>query len=1019
MLRALLLGGVASITVFAASPVLAQEEGGAEEAAPVAGTAEEGERILVTGSRLRRTVYDSAAPIQVITREESTLAGFNTASEILQGLSVTGGNAQINNSWGGFVVEGGPGVKTVGLRGLGAGRTLVLINGRRVTPAGTRGAVGAADLNVLPSAMIERIEILRDGASSIYGSDAVAGVINVITRNVDGVVFEGQYNRPNDEGGTRTRGSLVAGGEYDNWSIQGSVEYYEQSELRVGDRDWATCNSDYRLNRATGVYADYIDPLTGRPKCHTITSQIGSNGVTINTIGTAATAGVPAAGNPVLATYNRWRPNAGVAAGLVGYEGVSGGSLNVRDTFDPDMLNRQLISPSQIYTGFGEFNYEFDFGGEFYTEVLYNNRLSEQRGYRQLSLDYARLGGGNPLLPAPLNALAAFQAAPSLITNGNPIQIRGFIGFGNDKSWQDVKYVKATSGLRGEFDFLPGWAYDINYTLAKSDASYSQYSWLTDRMAASLNLVLAPGGTPASQTVLGWDGLTYTCLSNTAGGLYVAGSTCVPAPRLSSDVIGGTLPEAWKNYTFVPVTGNTEYWENTFSVNVDGPLFELPAGDVLFGLGLDHKSQEIDDTPDPNSVANNLYNLSSSTPTRGTDAVIELYAEVEIPLLADFFLAKELTVNGSIRHTDYRSYGSEYTYKLQGIYAPVEWLSFRATKGTSYRAPALFEQFLGPTTSFSSAASDPCNNWDVNPSLIIQANCGPGGEGLPIGFSQTSSITVIGAGGAATGLEAETSDNFTWGVVFEPDFTPEWMGMWQFAVDYFDIEVNNGVERVGAFEILARCYGDPLFRANPGGFCTYVRPRGFNGNPVGLAVDDNFTNVATATSEGYDFNLRWTKDFWGAELVFNGTVTKYLSQTEQKLPNSTIYEYNGSLTSPEHTGTFDVTLTMNEWRLRYGVEWTEGQDSTTLFLTNGVAVPANLILDVPDYYLHSTSVQYNVTDDWSVTVGMRNIFDEEPPKISVVNPNAFSSYPRFGESLIYSGYDYYGRETFVNVTKAF
>lgn len=503
-LRTLLLSGAASFAVLAAVPSIAQE-GTPEEAAaaPAEEAATDAERITVTGSRLRRTVYDSAAPIQVITRDESTLAGFNTTSEVLQGLSVTGGNSQINNSWGGFVVEGGPGVKTVGLRGLGAGRTLVLINGRRVTPAGTRGAVGAADLNVLPSAMIERIEILRDGASSIYGSDAVAGVINVITRNVDGVVFEGQYNRPNDEGGARTRASLVAGGDYDNWSIQGSVEYYEQSELRVGDRDWATCNSDYRLDRATGVFADYIDPLTGRPKCHTITSQIGSNGVTINTIGTAATAGVPAAGNPVLATYNRWRPNAGVAAGLVGYEGVSGGNINVRDTFDPDMLNRQLISPSQVYTGFGEFAYEFDFGAEFYTEVLYNNRLSEQRGFRQLSLDYARLGGGNPLLPTPLNALAAFQTAPSLITNGNPIQIRGFIGFGNDKSWQDVKYTKATSGLRGEFDFLPGWAYDINFTLAKSDASYSQYSWLTDRMAASLDLVLAPGGTPASQTVLG------------------------------------------------------------------------------------------------------------------------------------------------------------------------------------------------------------------------------------------------------------------------------------------------------------------------------------------------------------------------------------------------------------------------------------------------------------------------------------------------------------------------------------
>ena len=137
------------------------------------------EKITVTGSRIVRDNFNSVSPVQIITREETTLAGFSSATDSLQSTSVTAGGAQINNAFGGFVTNGGPGANTLSLRGLGATRTLVLLNGRRVSPAGSRGSVGSADLNVLPSSIIDHIEILKDGASSIYGSDAVAGVVNL------------------------------------------------------------------------------------------------------------------------------------------------------------------------------------------------------------------------------------------------------------------------------------------------------------------------------------------------------------------------------------------------------------------------------------------------------------------------------------------------------------------------------------------------------------------------------------------------------------------------------------------------------------------------------------------------------------------------------------------------------------------------------------------------------------------------------------------------------------------------
>ncbi|MCB2077587.1 MAG: TonB-dependent receptor plug domain-containing protein, partial [Novosphingobium sp.] len=176
LLKAALCGSVC-VTGFSipVSAAFAQ----AEEQVSVA--EDNGDTIVVTGSRIRRTEYSTAEPLTVISREEMTQAGFNSAADALQSAAITQGSSQVNNYFGGFVVNGGTGVNTVSLRGLGASRTLVLLNGHRLAPAGTRGSVGAVDTNVLPSALIERIEILKAGASSIYGSDAVAGVVNIIT----------------------------------------------------------------------------------------------------------------------------------------------------------------------------------------------------------------------------------------------------------------------------------------------------------------------------------------------------------------------------------------------------------------------------------------------------------------------------------------------------------------------------------------------------------------------------------------------------------------------------------------------------------------------------------------------------------------------------------------------------------------------------------------------------------------------------------------------------------------------
>ena len=953
-------------------------------------SAQHAETVTITGSRIARDNFNSVSPVQIITREESTLAGFSNTAEVLQSNAVTGGGSQINNAFGGFVVDGGPGVNTISLRGLGTTRTLVLLNGRRVAPAGSRGSVGSADLNVLPTAIIDHIEILKDGASSIYGSDAVAGVINIITRkNITGVTVEGQYNTTEHGGGDQQRYSITAGHTFDRGFLSGSIELYRRSEITWGDRDWMKCQTDYRRTSVNGVVGefgslDFKDPLTGMPKCYGITGT-GNNGVTINTIGTGTLAGVGAAGS-VGTSFNRWRPNSLISTGLVGFEGVGGGAnnLNVRDTFEPRMMNQSLISPAELKTGFLQGAYDLKAMGnaEVYGELLVHKRDSHQTGYRQLSLDYAR---GSPLIPAALANVPNLQSAPTLITNGLPLQVRAFIGFGNYTSSQTIDYDKGLGGLRGNLPFSD-WKYDLSASYAKSKASYTFEQWLTDRLAQSLDVVAGPNG-------------TFAC-RNPANG-------CVPAPVLSTAVIGGVLPQAWRDFTFVPDTGHTTYKESTAVLNTTGSLFQMPHGRVKGALGLEYRRAEIDDTPSINMQTANVYNFSSAAITRGKDSVWELYGEVEVPVLAGMPFAEELTVNVSGRYTDYKSYGGDTTYKAGFLYTPIKAVSLRGSHGTSYRAPALYEQFLGSTSGFQAAQNDPCNNYGVqDPNSPRFRNCAS--EGLPGNFLATSSVQVNTIGGAGAGLKAETSKNTTVGIVLQPDL-PVGLGSASLAIDYYKIKVENGVDRVGFASILSLCYNDPNAFAARTGYCRLIT-RAPAGTNRALQVNDSYINVSTDLVRGIDFTVRLSKDIGPGNLLVNAIVSKYLEQSNKLFPDDPFIDFNGRIRAPKLTGALDASYKWKEWRLRYGMDYLGKMSDYAAFEEDPAT--STYKMDTPVYILHHVSLQYKA-DTWAVIAGVRNLADKEPPQISQGWTN------RVGNAPLYSGFDYFGRQYFVNVTKTF
>lgn len=231
--------------------------------------------IIVTGSRIRKSEFNSPDPIQIINPDLGQKQGQNQLADILQSSPVAAGSIQITSAISNsFVTNGGADAQTVSLRGLGAERTLVLLNGRRAGPAGVRGAVSSFDLNVLPLSVVKQVEVLKTGASSIYGSDAVAGVVNILTKtDTDGFEVGGFTSVPVHGGGETYDFNVTWGKRFDRGHVLATVDYYQQQNLRRNDRKFLGCQEEY-LTREDGTRADIVDFRTGKPACNGIIGNL-------------------------------------------------------------------------------------------------------------------------------------------------------------------------------------------------------------------------------------------------------------------------------------------------------------------------------------------------------------------------------------------------------------------------------------------------------------------------------------------------------------------------------------------------------------------------------------------------------------------------------------------------------------------------------------------------------------------------------------------------------------------------
>ncbi len=1043
--RIALMVGVALGAVASTQPVYAQdvaaEDEPTEEAEAPAGA------IVVTGSRIRSvTPFNSPDPIAVLDPEVAKKEGRTDLASTLQGSSIAAGSTQVTSALSSnFVTNGGPGAQTIDLRGLGANRTLVLLNGRRAGPAGTRGGVSSFDLNVLPLSIVNDIQILKTGASSVYGSDAVAGVVNIFTKNkLDGLTLDLNASVPFDSGGENFRISGTWGKTFDRGHIMIAGDYTKVQELARGDRDYLAC-PEANIFDVNGNRSDLIDPRTGQPHCedlrwgHVWTYNLidnlrldgpgGPNTGIQTTPGAvqllqyqyatgpgAGTLGIPAFGAPAFAG------DFGAPAGWFP-TGYNAASMAVQNAYHPFVEQSSIIPETDLYTAYAEGAFEISSAVEVFGEFLFNRRETYQNGWRQF-WNFGNTGDRNGN-GGPTDTLWA-----NGFTGENYLSPTGITDL-SDTS-QKVDYYRGVAGVRGEISSKGNWTYDIHGQYSRSIGRYRTQQILQDVY-----------DTGYFQTA--------SCVGTTTP---ISGRQCIDLPWADPFFLRGELTPLQADFLTDWEEGRTLYTQKTAEAILAGELLTLPGGPLAVALGASIREDLINDTPGEITLAANAWGASASGITAGKSLTSEAFAEVNLPLLSDMTFIEELNLSAAGRYTNVKATRARdgfsdsdngFTYKVGLNWTVTDWLRLRGSFGTSYRAPALFEQFLADeTSSVPQNRIDPCVAWGANlaAGAISQTradNCAA--DGIPNNYGGGGiSANIISSGGIGI-LDSETSQSLVFGTVLTPSlsFLPD--TDISIAVDYFDIKVEGEISQLGAGTILAGCYDSIAFATEP--LCNLFT-RGQNVTaPLQVAtVRDSFINVSSQRNKGVDLSVRVGQDLGSlGKVSLTADMTWQLTDDSQLLATSPVLNENGFVGSPEWVGDFRANWTHpSGFSLFYGVNVIGSGSSRELFDRGrptsggclrsfngqGTASTADDLpiygvfcpdLDVAATFYHNISISQEIADGrFKITAGVSNLFDTRPPRVSVLNGNTIST---LGPVAAVSQYDFVGRRGFINVSTKF
>lgn len=887
---------------------------------------EPGEDIVITGSRIRRDPLDQASPVVTVDEQAIAKTGLSSIADVLQRLPSSAGglNTRFNNSGNlGNPPDGGgvgAGSASIDLRYLGAKRTLVLVDGLRyVSGASASGIPNTVDLNSLPEGMIERVEVLQSGASPLYGSDAIAGVVNIITKSKQkGLRATAQYGQFR-QGDGKTQNYQVSYGVGDaQVHIVAGASYIKQDAVRSS-------------NRAISQF-----PNPGQTSC---SDPIGGCSGTVplgrfRVNGQDLTLRAPVIGrvpvyDPTLATGDFKR-------------------FTTADRFNFAPFN-YFETPSERYGAFVNARAEFSDAFNLRVKAVYNRRNSQnQAAFLPLVigpnagngtlLDRISIDATNPFNPFGRTLSSGADGTPATYSVIN----RRLVEAGQRTFNQRVDTMSLTGTIDGRFRlFGHNWFYDVNAVIGLNDAKQ-----------------LFTGNVNAAN------------LAQALGPVARCTGACVPL-----NIFGGvgSITPAMLAFVGFDERDRSRQKLNDYEANVSGELFDLPGGPVGIAVGYEHRYQFGSFTPDPVIQAG----LGADIPAQaasGSFNVDEVYGELRLPLLKDVPFFQSLELNGAARYSNYSTFGGNTTLTGGALWKPVRDLLLRGSYSQSLRAPSIGELY-GARSRFDQPLSDPCTNVVgslYRTSAAVRANCTANGVPANGSYAEPQGGQLPVLTGGNTALRPEKARTILFGGVYSPAWARNgFASALSLEVNYYDIKVDGAIASIGADVLLGRCAStaDALSCAaisrTPSGFIA--------------AINGVLLNTGTIRTKGLDatFNARTQKTRYG--LFGLSILANYLLKYQESVPatdGATLTNYVGT-----ERGSPDQAYP--HFKATGIVDWTLGPVNASFtgrFIDNVVEIQGGNKLDRRFYGDVQLQFRPSVLDSrLALTLGVNNVFNSDPP----------------------------------------
>ncbi|MBA4011127.1 MAG: hypothetical protein C0481_04600 [Phenylobacterium sp.] len=942
-LRAVLLGSVAASSFAVPAIASAQEQVAVDE-------------IVVTGSRIRRDTFNSPVPVSVMTSEQIAASGNLSIGDMLLDIPMINAASNGQNTSSTLFLAG---QARADIRGLGPTRTLVLQDGRRIVFSDASSP--AVDLNLLPAMMVERIDTVAGGASAVYGSEAIAGVVNLIMKKeFDGLQIEGQVGASQEGDGETFRISGMYGTKLldDRLNILVGGEVSREEPIFQVDREWGYPG----IRRNT-----LANPQTVIPASKTNTTPTATFQLTPGAVGVARAV-----------TLDYRNPSQVVRLSAPCSTPAVQPTCQDDALFYSASLNA-LQAKSQRGTIRGYADYRVTDNIKAFADITYSK--VDGYGFFQPPFSNAQGGGTMPVSLKGDNAYlngagstaaalrAEWLAAGKTLTQGSTAQVGKFwTEFGGRDVKTERETLRVLGGMEGDFEAV-GRTFNWDW--------YAQYGKTTGT-TTSYNVPRVARVQQATDAVLVNGVVVCRDVAARAAG-------CVPW-----DLVNGPnqAAVAWTNANSVT---DQEVKQTVVAGNISTNLFELPAGHVGINVGAEYRKEESYFAQDALGASGALFFNAIGT-REGEYDTKEAYAELRVPILKDLPFAQELTFEAAGRIADYSSIGKTDQYQVRLDWAPVQDIRFRASQGTAVRAPNIVELYSPQSRNFTTAAVDPCDKDSyavasaANKALRL-ATC----SAAIANYNPATFVSNFGTGrpslpllqGGNPDLGPETANTYNLGVVIQP----RWIPRLQMSLDFFKYNIEDQVGTIPINTLLQDlCYqSTDAYASNP--FCALIirDPTGTNGGAVPggvIEVIQTNQNVAKVKVEGYDASIQYGFDLQDA-------INKPWGQVAMRLDGTWMYRWaQQGLPGQAYTQLANtITNATPEWKAQGTIQWTYDDVSvswTTHYIGSMASTTAFTETQLApyytgDYYNHDIKVSYTLNDQVSMRAGILNVTNENPP----------------------------------------